>query len=365
MGLYKRDSVWWMSFTHQGKRYRRSTETADKKLAQRIFDKIRADVAEGTWFDRLPGEDYLFKDLMNKYMAEYSAVYKAKTSHKRDISLMAHLVKSFGNQYVTDITPVIISEYKVRRRKEGASPRTINYELTLMSHAFNIAIKEWEWVDDNPVKRIKKERVNNTIERWLSLEEEERLLNVSPKWLQNIIIFAIHTGLRQSELLDLKCLQIDLNRGTLTIYEQKNRDVDTLPLSQTAMGILIEQRKTSSCSDGYVFPNTIGGRKGNRDLLKAFYTAMKRANIENFRFHDLRHTFATRLVQKGVGIFEVQKLGRWKNTSMVMRYAHHYPESLRSSIEVMDTIKKQDFVTILSQSQKKRSNAPHLRLVSG
>jgi len=233
-----------------------------------------------------------------------------------------------------------------------------------MSHAFNIAIKEWEWVDDNPVKRVKKERVNNTIERWLSLEEEDRLLKVSPKWLHNIIVFAIHTGLRQSELLDLKWSQIDMTRGTLTIYEQKNRGVDTLPLSQTAMSILIEQQKISSGSDEYVFPNNNGNRKANRDLLEAFYTAMDRAHVKNFRFHDLRHTFATRLVQAGVGLLEVQKLGRWKTVSMVQRYAHHNPESLRASIQVMDGIKK-PIITNLSQSQKKRSHAPHLRLVTG
>ena len=364
MGLYKRDLVWWMSFTHQGRQIRRSTETEDKKLAQRIFDKLRGEIAEGKWFESLPGESYRFSDLMNKYLIEYSVINKAKTSHKRDKSLMEHLVKAFGSLYLTDITPVIISEYKIQRRVEGASPRTINYELTLMSHAFNIAIKEWEWVQDNPVKRVKKERVHNTIERWLSLDEEKRLINASPKWLQDIIIFAIHTGLRQSEILDLKWFQVDLNRCTVTIHEQKNRCIDTLPLNETAMGVLRERKQTASGPNSFVFPNKNNNRKGNRDLLKAFYVALERAKIESFRFHDLRHTFATRLVQRGVGIYEVQKLGRWKNTSMVMRYAHHYPESLRSAIQVMDGI-KQPIITNLSQSQKKRSHTPHLRLVTG
>jgi len=363
VGIFKRGSVWWMRFTHQGQQYRQSTETEDKALAQRIFDKVRGEIAEGKWFDSLPGANYRFSELMAKYLAEYSAINKAETSYIRDKSLMTHLNKTFGELYLTDITPVIISEYKVKRRAEGASPRTINYELTLMSHAFNIAIKEWEWVNDNPVKRVKKERVHNTIERWLSLEEEERLLKVSPKWLQDIIIFAIHTGLRQSELLNLKWSQVDMNRQTITISEQKNGGIDTLPLSQTAMHVLRERESVSSGANDYVFPNSVNRRRGNRDLLKAFYVAMKRAEIENFRFHDLRHTFATRLVQQGVGIFEVQKLGRWKNTSMVMRYAHHCVESLRSSVKVMDDIKK-PISTNLAQSEKKIVSARHLRLVS-
>jgi len=364
MGLYKRGSVWWMSLSHQGRQIRRSTETEDKKLAQRIFDKLKGEIAEGTWFERLPGEDYTFRDLMAKYLHEYSAAHKARSSHQRDKSLMAHLVKAFGSLYLTDITPVIISRYKVNRRAEGASARTINYELTLMSHAYNLAIREWEWVQDNPVKRVKKERVHNIIERWLSLDEEERLLGVSAPWLKSIIIFAINTGLREGELLDLKWSQIDLNRRTLTIHEQKNRCVDTLPLNMTAMGVLREKHSITVCPNDYAFPNTLNGRLETRNLLRAFYLALERAGIENFRFHDLRHTFATRLVQQGVGIYEVQKLGRWKSTSMVMRYAHHYPESLRSSIEVMDRIQDKPVITNLSQSQNQRGYKSHLRLVT-
>jgi len=365
MGLYKRGPVWWMSFSHNDRRYRLSTETEDKKLAQRIFDKLRGDIAEGNWFEKLPGESYRFKDLMAKYLDEYSAVNKAKTSHVRDKSLIAHLNKTFGEQFLTDITALMISEYKVMRRAEGASPRTINYELTLMSHAYNMAIREWEWVDDNPVKKVKKERVHNIIERWLSLDEEERLLKASPKWLQEIIIFAINTGLRQSELLNLRWSQINMFRRTMTITEQKNHGIDTLPLNETAMQVLRERETESSSNlEDYVFSNTLNNRRQNNVLLKGFYSALKKAEIKNFRFHDLRHTFATRLVQQGVGILEVQKLGRWKTTSMVMRYAHHNTETLRSAIEVMDRNKK-PFVTNLSQSQKRMGTRSHLRLVSG
>ena len=225
----------------------------------------------------------------------------------------------------------MISDYKVKRRHDGVSPRTINYELTTMSHAFNLAIREWELVSDNPVKQIKKERVSNYVERWLTLDEENRLLKASPKWLQDIIIFAINTGLRQSEILDLKWSQVDMERQTITIFEQKNREVDTLPLNATVIRLLQAKWNILAGSDGYVFPNSLNERKGNRLLLKAFYKAIDRATITNFRFHDLRHTFATRLVQNGVDLYSVQKLGRWKNVTMVQRYAHHHPESLRSA----------------------------------
>ncbi|MEO7861412.1 MAG: tyrosine-type recombinase/integrase [Nitrospirales bacterium] len=88
----------------------------------------------------------------------------------------------------------------------------------------------------------------------------------------------------------------------------------------------------------YVFYNEAGNRRDARDLLRAFYPAMSKADVRRFRFHDLRHTFATRLVQAGCDIYTVQKLGRWKTISMVMRYAHHHPESLRAGTEILDRV---------------------------
>ena len=363
MALYKRDLVWWMSFTYNGKQIRRSTETEDKKLAHRIFDKLKGEIAEGKWFEKLPGEDYTFKDLMKKYMEEYSAVNKAASSHNRDKSLKTHLIKVFGDNYLTDIKPAMVSDYKVQRRSEGASPRTINYELTLMIHAFNIAIREWEWITDNPIKNVKKETVKNNIERWLTVDEEKRLLKASARWLKEIIIFAINTGLRQSEILDLKWSQVDMDRRVIIIFEQKYGGVDTLPLNETAIGVLKERCNQNPLNCDIVFPSSAVTRMSNRNLFRAFAIATDRAKVDNFRFHDLRHTFATRLVQSGVGIYAVQMLGRWRNTSMVKRYAHHNPESLRSSVEVMDGFKDPS-ITILSQSQKRRGHKPFLRLAT-
>ncbi|MFA5322617.1 MAG: site-specific integrase, partial [Smithella sp.] len=137
----------------------------------------------------------------------------------------------------------------------------------------------------------------------------------------------------------------------------------TLPLNQKAMGILEERRRHKLSGCDLVFPSQSGTRILDRNLFRAFHNAMDRAQIENFRFHDLRHTFATRLVQAGVGIYEVQKLGRWKNSSMVIRYAHHNPESLRSSIEILDHMEK-PVSTILAQYPKKEGLQVPLRLAT-
>jgi integrase len=338
MGLYRRGSVWWMRFTYQGKQYRQSTETKDKKLAQRILDKVKGEVAEGKWFKKLPGEEKTFAEMMEKYMKEHSARNKAPGSHKRGKSLRDHLVKFFGDLALLEVTPSLIADYKVKRRKEGAAPSTINMEMSLMSHAFNLAIKEWEWVKENPVKMVSRAKVSNLIERWLTLEEEKNLLNSSPKWLQEIILFAMNTGFRLSEILDLKWPQVDLSKKTITILVQKNKGKDTLPLCEGALEILKGRSKNGLDETDYVFHTRNCTRIASRNLQKAFSSAIKKSGIEKLRFHDLRHTFATRLVQAGVDLYTVQKLGRWKNISMVMRYAHHYPESLRSGVEVLDKV---------------------------
>jgi integrase len=353
MGLYKRGSVWWMSFTYQGKQYRQPTETEDKKLAQRILDKVKGEIAEGKWFEKLPGEDKTFREMMEKYMVEHSARNKTRKSHNRDRSLLDHLLESFGDLAIVEITPNLISEYKTKRRNEGAAPQTINNETSLMSHAFNLAIKHWEWIKENPVKKVSKEKVNNLIERWLTLEEEQQLLASSPRWLKEIITFAINTGLRLSEILDLKWSRVDMSRKTITILEeQKNKGKDTLPLSEGALTVLKERARVRHGETELVFSSRNATRIGSRNLQRAFYSALKKSGIEKLRFHDLRHTFATRLVQAGVDLYTVQKLGRWKNISMVMRYAHHYPESLRSGVEALDKIKGK-VITNLSQSNEK------------
>ncbi|PKN33229.1 MAG: site-specific integrase [Deltaproteobacteria bacterium HGW-Deltaproteobacteria-19] len=363
MGLFKRGTVWWMSFSVDGRQVRKSTETTDRKQAQRIFDKIKGEVAEGKWFEHLEGEDRTFNDLMDRYMKEHSAVNKAPRSYQRDKVLEKHLRRAFGKMILTEIQPKMIADYKTKRREEGVSPRTINYELILMGHAFNLAMKEWQWVNDNPVMRVRKERVNNIIERWLTLEEEEKLLAASPKWLQEIIIFAIHTGFRQGEILDLKWSQVDFQRRTVTLLEQKNRSVDTLPLNATALGVLQERLRVRSDKTDHVFYSKNFTRIDCCNLIRSFKIAIRNAKIQKLRFHDLRHTFATRLVQNGVDLFAVQKLGRWKSTEMIKRYAHHNPESLRARIEVMDTLRK-PVITILSQPQKNRGSRASLRLVT-
>jgi len=344
MGLYRRpDSpIWWMSFTANAKLYRKSTGTSERKLAEKIFSKVQTYIIEGKWFEFDEARQHTFDEMMERYVKEYSSIHKANSTHRKDLGLLKHLRPSFSGLALNQITPRIISDYKTKRLTDGASPASVRNELRLLSHAFNIAMKQWEWVKDNPVGKVNfKELKARSIDRWLTDEEEKRLLDVSEGrlsgQLKDIIILALNTGMSQEEILKLKWNCIDLFRRVLTTMREKTKRTRTIPVNNTTMELLKRRMKIRPFNDSnFVFFNNAGNMIDAGKLKSVFIKTVKVAAIENFRFHDLRHTFATRLVQEGVDLYKVAKLLGHKDISTTQRYAHHYPESLRDGVEVLD-----------------------------
>jgi integrase len=332
MGLYKRGSVWWMSFVCKGKYYRKSTETEDRKLAQRILNKVKGEIAERKWFESLPGEEKTFKEMMEKYLDEYASKKAAAESFKR---YARKAISLLGDYALLDITPKVINEFKTKRRNNGLGPASINRELATMKKAFNLAIREWEWVRDNPVSRVSMEQENNERDRWLGDEEEKRLLELCPSWLRELVMFALNTGMRLGEIISLEWKGVDLFRKTVTIFKSKNKEMRTIPINETIFEMLKSKVRVKSIS-GLVFHSPSHTKLHITSVDHAFKKALRRAGIENFRFHDLRHTFATRLVQAGRDLYKVQRLLGHKSPAMTQRYAHHYPESLRDTVEILD-----------------------------
>ena len=343
MGLFKRGSVWWMSFIYQGKQIRRSTETEDGKLAKRIYDKVKGEIAEGKWFEKLPGEEKTFKEMMERYMEEHSRPKKA--SAERDEASLLHLYPFFEKHYVADVTPALINEYKAKRRQEGAAPATINREIALMKHGFSLALKLWEWVRDNPVLRVPMEKEPPARDRWLAYEEEEKLLAASPRWLREIIVFAVETGSRRQEILSLEWQDADLFKKVVTIFGKKTRERRSIPLTLRALGVLMEREKirtkVRSLSQDLVFTHPPGRKVNIYTLRWVFEGVVEKAAIRDLRFHDLRHTFASRLAQNGRQRYTVQKLMGHTSFSTTQRYAHHFVESLRKGIESLETSRQE------------------------
>jgi site-specific recombinase XerD len=303
--MFRRGSVWWVSFVVNGKRYRTSTETSDRKLAQNIRHEIKARIAEGKWFDRLPGEEKTFKEMMDKYLEEHSS----KKASARDFAGYSKKLNSFfGDYMVTEVTPSLIKEYKKKRREDGLKPASINRELAAMKKAFNLAIKEWEWIRENPVMKVSMEAENNARDRWLREGEEERLLGASPVWLRELIIFALNTGMRLSEILELKWREVDLSRKTVTVIRSKNGQKRTIPLNEKVSRLLLIKSISRSNEGEFVFPSQAYTMLSKYNVGRGFRKAARRAKVQDFRFHDLRHTFATRLVQAGKDLYKVQRL---------------------------------------------------------
>jgi integrase len=342
MGIYRRGQVWWMSFTYKGKKYRESTETRDKKLAQRIYDKIKGEIAEGKWFERLPGEEKTFREMMEKYLNEYAS---KKVSAKSFQGYAKKPILYLGDYLLCEITPKIINEFKIKRVSEGVKPATVNRELATMKKAFNLAVKEWEWVRENPVLKVSMEKEENQRDRWLTLEEEERLLKVCPDWLRELVIFALNTGMRLGEILSLEWKGVDLFRKTITIFKSKNKELRTIPINGIIFEILRNKSKVKSIKTNFVFYTPSHTMYLKTSVDHAFKKALEKAGIENFRWHDLRHTFATRLIQVGTDFYKVQRLLGHKTPAMTQRYAHHYPESLRDAVEILEKI-SHNLVTI-------------------
>ena len=322
MGIYRRGKIFWFTYTHEGKRIQRSLETANKRLAEKIHAKVMTDIVEGRYYETILAKKTRFEEMAHRYLAE--------RAHSRDPYTVKHLMGSFGGLTLFEITTALIAQYR-QARLLSVKPATVYQELALLRRMFNVAITEWEWVKDNPARRLSFSVGNrNARDRWLTLDEEQALLGhaTHPPWLKALLLVALHTGMRRGEILNLSWQDVDLARRTVTVIQSKNGEKRTIPLSRT-LGEELGGARIRGIH-GRVFPVT------KSTLRDAFHAARDRAAIADLRFHDLRHTFATRLVQGGVDIYRVKELLGHKTLMMTARYAHHYPESLRGSVEILD-----------------------------
>ena len=345
MGLVKRGDVWWMYFTYQGQQVRKSTGTADRRLADAILSKVKVQIIEGQYFEKAVAQSHTFTELMDRYEKEHVL---RKLRHRGVKGYMNNLRAFFGDRTLADITPKLIVAYKNKRYEDGKAPATINRELANLKKAFNLALREWEWCHQNPVTRVSMEKENNKRDRWLSEEEESQLLTACAPWLQDLVTFALHTGMRMGEILELTWRGVDFTRRTVTVMRSKNGERRTIPVNETVLRVLKAKAKVRSLASDLVFCSKAFTPMESGHLRRSFRLALSKAKIEEFHFHDLRHTFATRLVQAGIDLYKVQQLLGHKSPIMTQRYAHHYPESLRDGVEILD--RRGESSTVLAQS---------------
>ncbi len=344
MSLYKRNKIWWMNLRINGVRVRISTETSNRKLAEKILAKNVMEIEEGKWFG-----DQIRKRTLQEMIERFT---KERTDCKdyyqkaRDISIFKQLFRYFGERATLADVHNMVGGYEQFRQAEGKKPATIVKELSLLRRMFNVARKQWKWKCSNPVTDIELPKVRNDRVRYLSANERTRLFDVLKKskdrWLPPMVIIAIDTGLRLSNICNLQWQEVNLPGKIITISAEKMKNDSHLgiPLTARAHDVLRELEKVK-CLSGHVFHDS--GRplypvKVQRSLRKA----LKLAKIDNFRFHDLRHCNASYLRQQGIDLHTISKLMGHKDTRMTNRYAHLSVDVLREAVNQLDTFWSQE-----------------------
>jgi integrase len=318
MSLRKRGGTWWIDFvTPSGQRVRRSAGTADKGLAQELHDKLKAE----SWrIDRL-GER------PRRTWNEAVVRWLKEASHKATIGMdRAHLRwldRYLGGKYLDEISRSLVDRISDARLAEGVRNATVNRTLEILRAILRKSVHEWEWLDRAPRVRMLKEPTRRV--RFLTREEADRLLAALPKHLADMAAFSLATGLRRSNVTGLLWTQVDLVRRLAWIHpdQAKARKAIAVPLNREAVLII---RRQEGKHPTHVF--SFNGKLVYQVSTKAWYAALERAGIQDFRWHDLRHTWASWHVQNGTPLHALQELGGWESPEMVRRYAHFSAEHL-------------------------------------
>lgn len=326
MRLYKRKGSphWWVTWNgRNGKRHRRSSGTDDKKLAETLAaDWIKQNFMEAH-FGKKP--ELPFADALLRYAKaqkrDSPRHFMDKTRYRLKI-----LADRFDGWDVSDFTYRNVQEF-VDAELEAKASGTVLRDVALIKAIINKARREelTDFVPNFPKVKPSKPRT-----RWLTVEEEARLVEVAAPHLKPLIIMAVETGGRRSELLGLDWREVDIARKRLTFRDTKNGEDRTLRLTQRAEATV---RELGPKETGPVF--TRAG-KPFANVKHSFTTACEKAGIKDFRFHDLRHTFASRLVQAGIPLYEVMHLTGHKSIEMVQRYSHLAPDYQERAIRALD-----------------------------
>jgi len=306
-------------------------------LAKELEVKIKNELVEGTYFDRRQNIPTL-DEVWEKYSEE--AKVTRKSWDRDEDRYRCYFRDPLGGKSLDAITPMDIQKIVVDLRKSGKAPKTIRNALELIGRLFNFAKRMGLYPGDNPVEKVTKPKVTSQVERFLQPEEIRRLWTVCKNYHDpqagNLVLFALLTGLRRSEIFKLKWEDIDLEGGWLILRNPKGGRDQKIPLNQLAIDLLKDHPRVEGSP--YVFPGK-GGRQ--RKDFKGPWRAIKElAGIpKDFRFHDLRHTYASYLASSGeLPLQLIQRLLTHQSPQMTQRYAHLAEESLRRGARVMDKI---------------------------
>ncbi len=271
----------------------------------------------------------------NELASEYIKCAERQRSFRSKQGFVRQLTEVFGNIPLRRFNSMFIEQYQTGRIQKGNKPATVNRFIATLKHMFTKAV-DWNMVEDEALKRIRRVKLlaeNNRRLRYLSKEECQALINSCDKHLKPIVITALNTGMRKGEILSLKWDNADLKHGFILLDITKNGDRRKIPINETLKTAL--QGIMRRLDIPHVFYDTVTG-KPYQNVKRSFNSACRRAGIRDFRFHDLRHCFASHLVMAGVDITTVKELLGHKTLTMTLRYAHLAPSHKVKAVDILD-----------------------------
>ncbi|NBX75217.1 MAG: site-specific integrase [Proteobacteria bacterium] len=286
-----------------------------------------AAIKQNKYFKNSEGAGKTLYDLLDRYMRDEMPHRNRSTNNIRQLKWWR---KELGPMFINQIRPSHIAECRDKLRKYGfegkrpCAPSTTNQYLAALSHVFTLAMKEWEWVDDNPVTKVRRCKLPPGRTRFLSESEREALLSAcqaSPcRYLYPLVMLAICTGARFGEIINLRWEDIDFERHMMRLEKTKNGEKRAVPLAPPAFAEVLKLREKSRTGVPWLFPR--GDGQAPYTTNKPWNQAVIEAGLQDFRFHDLRHTTASYLAMNGATLLEIAAVLGHKTLQMVKRYSH-------------------------------------------
>ena len=322
MGIFRRQNVWWIDYYAKGQR-KRERVGPSHRLAEDVLSKRKAEIAEGKFFPERQNAHVTFEEVSKLFWEQHAQYKKSADSIKLRLD---RLVSMFGKRKLTDITPLMVQEMR-NAIKCNATPATANRYHAILRTVFNKA-KDWKMFHgENPgsITHLEKEAPNRL--RYLTEHEIKKMLVVCDARILPLVICALTTGMRRGEMLGLKWLDVDLNQRLIYLTETKSGKAREIPIIDKLYALLSEMPQTGE----KVFDIPI------ITLRRCFDRALHEAGISGFRFHDLRHTFASHFIMRTGNLPALQCILGHSTPVMTQRYAHLSNSHLRENMARLDT----------------------------
>lgn len=329
--------------------------------AKRWAQDVESSIREGRHFKTTEAKKHTLDELIDRYIRD--VLPQKQKSQKKQTAQLLWWKEQIGSYVLADVTPALIGEKKdalIRGntyRGTQRSPATVVRYLSALSHAFTIAVKEWGWLEDSPMRKVSKPKESRGRVRFLDENERDRLLQACKEStnfsLYPVVLIAISTGMRYGEIINLTWGDVDIQRKRIILQETKNGERRAVPIAGIALEVLIRMEKKRRIDINLLFPKIASTEMPPSTFQKfdlervqkvqkptalrsAWVSAIKKADLKDFRFHDLRHCAASYLAMSGASLAEIAEILGHKTLSMVKRYAHLSDSHKHSVVDRMN-----------------------------